>query len=165
MSKELKLNLQQIIFAAVTVVLGILVAVAPQTFASVCKVTEKTHEVFLDSTCRNFSWNFYCSFRCFANCLCLKKCEHSGKHCVQSCNRRKCHRRYPCSVGINRRVRKTYNALSFSYKTVFDCCGNSDYSCRCIADSISFTSAFKENRRLTDEKTFFAFNCTFKPFV
>ena len=46
MSKELKLNLQQIIFAAVTVVLGILVAVAPQTFASVCKVTEKPMKCF-----------------------------------------------------------------------------------------------------------------------
>ena len=42
MSKELKPNLQPIIFAAVTVVLGILIAVAPQTFASVCKVTEKS---------------------------------------------------------------------------------------------------------------------------
>lgn len=46
MSKELKPNLQPIIFAAVTVVLGILVAVAPQTFASVCKVTEKPMKCF-----------------------------------------------------------------------------------------------------------------------
>ena len=46
MSKELKLNLQPIIFAAVTVVLGILIAVAPQTFASVCKVTEKSMKCF-----------------------------------------------------------------------------------------------------------------------
>ena len=46
MSKELKPNLQPIIFAAVTVVLGILIAVAPQTFASVCKVTEKSMKCF-----------------------------------------------------------------------------------------------------------------------
>ena len=46
MSKEIKPNLQPIIFAAVTVVLGILVAVAPQTFASVCKVTEKPMKCF-----------------------------------------------------------------------------------------------------------------------
>ena len=46
MSKELKPNLQPIIFAAVTVVLGILIAVAPQTFASVCKVTEKPMKCF-----------------------------------------------------------------------------------------------------------------------
>ena len=46
MSKELKPNLQPIIFATVTAVLGILVAVAPQTFASVCKVTEKSMKCF-----------------------------------------------------------------------------------------------------------------------
>ena len=46
MSKELKPNLQPIIFATVTAVLGILVAVAPQTFASVCKVTEKPMKCF-----------------------------------------------------------------------------------------------------------------------
>ncbi|MGN0728377.1 DUF4418 family protein [Treponema sp.] len=46
MSKELKPNLQPIIFAAVTAVLGILVAVAPQTFASVCKVTGKPMKCF-----------------------------------------------------------------------------------------------------------------------
>lgn len=46
MSKELKPNLQPIIFAAVTVVLGILIAVAPQTFASVCKVTKKPMKCF-----------------------------------------------------------------------------------------------------------------------
>ena len=45
-SRKIKPNLQPIIFATVTAVLGILVAVAPQTFASVCKVTEKLMKCF-----------------------------------------------------------------------------------------------------------------------
>ena len=54
MSKELKPNLQLIIFAAVTAVLGILIAVAPQTFASVCKVTEKPMKCFWTSRAEIF---------------------------------------------------------------------------------------------------------------
>lgn len=45
-NKSIKPNLQPIIFATVTAVLGILIAVAPQTFASVCKVTEKPMKCF-----------------------------------------------------------------------------------------------------------------------
>lgn len=54
MSKELKPNLQPIIFATVTAVLGILIAVAPQTFASVCKVTEKPMKCFWTSRAEIF---------------------------------------------------------------------------------------------------------------
>lgn len=46
MSKESKKNILAIIFATITAVLGILVAVGPQTFASVCGVTEKPMKCF-----------------------------------------------------------------------------------------------------------------------
>ncbi|MGN0731459.1 MAG: hypothetical protein ACI4MA_06070 [Treponema sp.] len=44
MSKELNPNLQPIIFAAVTTVLGILVAVAPQTALALVQRSKKTGE-------------------------------------------------------------------------------------------------------------------------
>ena len=45
-SRKIKSNIQTIIFATVTAVLGILIAVGPQTFASVCEVTEKPMKCF-----------------------------------------------------------------------------------------------------------------------